>query len=112
MQVLDEPADEHRALVVAQRDGVDCEPGELFDEGDEGLEVFFDREVEGVVAFDVYGDCGFELSVWSFLLSGGGNKLPRASPTCSIVNSSPCFPSFPTNHLANITAKIYSPIRQ
>lgn len=99
MQVLDEPADEHRALVVAQRDGVDCEPRELFDEGDEGLEVLFDREVEGVLAFDVYGDCGFgafTISVlFCFCFPKGGSRTSQSFPYLFNSQQLPLLPILP-----------------
>jgi len=80
--VLYEVADLHRAVVVAQRDRVDCETGlgfhvsrfegeqeaaakaaerieeayQLLDHRDQREEVLLDREVEGVLSFEVDGD--------------------------------------------------------
>ena len=56
MQVINELADLERSCEVAESDRVSGEAAELFDEGDEGLEVLFDGDVEGVFELEVYWD--------------------------------------------------------
>jgi len=56
MQVLDKLADLDRTVIVAESDRIDSQAGELIDQGDQGLQVFFDADVEGVAVLDVYGN--------------------------------------------------------
>jgi len=58
VDVLDELADLQRTLVVAQSHGVDGQTRELFDERDQGLQVLFDRDVEGITVLEVDGNYG------------------------------------------------------
>lgn len=51
MHMLDELCDGDRACIIACSDAVAGQAGQLVDEGDEGLEVFLDGEVEGVAVF-------------------------------------------------------------
>jgi hypothetical protein len=44
-------------LVVSQGDRIDGKSGKFFDEGDQGLEVLLDGDMEGISVFEVYGDC-------------------------------------------------------
>ena len=57
MQVINELADLERSCEVAESDGVGGEAAELFDKGDEGLEVLFDGDMEGIFELEVYWDC-------------------------------------------------------
>jgi len=56
MKVFDELAYEEGYAIIAECNGVARKAGQLVNEGDQGLEVFFDREVEGVAVFEVDGD--------------------------------------------------------
>lgn len=62
-EVLDEGADGEGELEVPQGDGVCGEAGEVLGEVDEGEEVFFDGDVEGVAVFEVSWDFFFSLLV-------------------------------------------------
>lgn len=64
-EVLDEGADGEGKLEVAEGDGVCGEAGEVLGEIDEGEEVFFYGEVEGVAVFEVCWDCIF-ISIFFF----------------------------------------------
>ena len=55
-EVLDEGADGEGQLEVAEGDGVCGEAGEVLGEVDEGEEVLFYGDVEGVAVFEVGGD--------------------------------------------------------
>lgn len=57
MEVLDKLADLQRTLVVSQGDRVNSKTGKLFDEGNQGLEVFFDADVEGISILEIDRDC-------------------------------------------------------
>lgn len=57
-EVLDKGADGEGQLEVAEGDCVCGEAGEVLGEVDEGEEVFFYGEVEGVAAFEVCWGCG------------------------------------------------------
>lgn len=46
-------ADLERSLVVTQSNRVDGKAGKLIDQGNEGLEVFFDADVESVTVLEV-----------------------------------------------------------
>lgn len=56
-EVLDKGADGEGQLEVAEGDCVCGEAGEVLGEVDEGEEVFFYGEVEGVAVFEVCWDC-------------------------------------------------------
>ena len=43
-------------MVVSQGYGVDGKAGELFDEGNEGLEVLFDADMESVSVLEIDGN--------------------------------------------------------
>jgi len=55
VEVLDEGADPHRQLRVAEGHRVHSQAAELVDVGDEGQQVVLDGDVEGVAVFEVDG---------------------------------------------------------
>lgn len=57
MYILDELCDLYGSAEILQCDRVSCETGEFVCQGDEGKEVFFDCDVEGVAVFEVRRDC-------------------------------------------------------
>ena len=57
VNILDELADLQRPLVVAQGDRVDGQPGKLFDERDEGLQVLLDGDMERVLVLEIDRNC-------------------------------------------------------
>jgi hypothetical protein len=57
MEVLDKLTDLERSLVISQSDGIDGQPGELFDQGYERLKIFLDRDMESVSVFEIDGYC-------------------------------------------------------
>jgi len=56
VQILDELADLEWPLVVSQGNRVHSEPRKLFDERNQGLQVFFDANVEGIAVLEINGD--------------------------------------------------------
>ena len=57
MQLIDELADLKWSRKVTKSDAVGSKAAELLDETDEGLEVLFDGDVEGVLELEVDWDC-------------------------------------------------------
>lgn len=68
MKILDELTDLKGPLVVSQCHRVDGQPSQLLNKRDEGLEVFLDRDMEGVSVFQIDGD--WEALVWVLRYEG------------------------------------------
>lgn len=67
VDILDKLADVQRPLIIAQRNGVDSQPRQLFYQRDQRLQVLLDRDMEGVSVLKIDRDCCC-MSAWHFQL--------------------------------------------